>query len=102
MSPSRLPLFFLALFVGLLSPAATTAQDPARVAIQGAVIDARSGLPIQGVEVTLADLGLVTRTDSAGAFFLPNLALGTYPWPSGRMGTKWLKGLSKYSGPEAW
>lgn len=78
MLPSRCPLFFLVLSVGLLSPATTIAQDTARVAIQGAVIDARSGLPIEGVEVTLADLGLVTRTDSAGAFFLPDLALGTY------------------------
>ena len=66
------------LLAASLSPAHVLAQDTTRVDIEGTVIDSRSGLPIESVEVSLADLGVVTLTDSMGAFSLPKLALGTY------------------------
>lgn len=66
------------LFMGSLLPTTGSSQDTIRVTIQGTVLDSRSRLPIPNVEVTLAALGVILMTDSAGAFLLPNLALGTY------------------------
>ncbi|MFC1661194.1 carboxypeptidase regulatory-like domain-containing protein, partial [Gemmatimonadota bacterium] len=54
------------------------AQDTTRVSIEGTVIDSRSGLPIEGVEVTVVELDVEILTDSIGVFSLPDLPLGTF------------------------
>lgn len=64
--------------LGIVFPLCVLAQDTTRVAVEGTVIDSRSGLPVEGVELTLAELGVVRLTDSAGVFSFPDLALGTY------------------------
>jgi len=73
--PSTL-LFCLAL--SALSPSPAFSQDTTRVDIHGTILDSRSGLPVDNVEVSLAEAGLLVRTDSAGGFAIPNLPVGTY------------------------
>jgi len=74
------PPSILLLCVGLsaLSPSPAFSQDTTRVDIQGTILDSGSGLPVENVEVSLAEVGLLLRTDSAGVFAIPNLPLGTY------------------------
>jgi hypothetical protein len=53
-----------------------SAQD--RVTISGTVLDAVSGQPIEGVEVSLRDMGLIVLTDSLGGFTLAEVPLGPH------------------------
>jgi len=78
MLPFRFLLFFMVLSMGVLRPSPASTQDTTRVTIQGTVIDSRSGLPLESVEVSLPDLEMAIRTDSTGAFFLAGIPVGTY------------------------
>ncbi|MFC1662102.1 carboxypeptidase regulatory-like domain-containing protein [Gemmatimonadota bacterium] len=89
---SRLVLLaagFLAAF-----PLALRAQDPDRVTLQGTVLDAVTGQPLQGVAVSMSDLGLRVLTGEDGTFVLTEIPLGVhqlaleregYEGPSGRL-----------------
>jgi hypothetical protein len=73
-SPLRLLVFALLAAVPPLHTA--QAQDPDRVTINGTVLDAVTGQPLEGVEVSMRDLGMVVVTDSEGAFTLTEVPLG--------------------------
>jgi hypothetical protein len=82
----------LCLLLPILSPAPAFSQDTARVNIRGTILDSGSGLPIEDVEVRLAELGLLLLTDSAGEFVIPDLPLGTYQMSLQKDGYKDVQG----------
>lgn len=78
MVPTVRPALALCFFLVTLLFSSAHAQDASRVEIRGTVLDSGSGLPIEYVEVRLAELDVLVRTDSAGGFVIPDLPLGTY------------------------
>ena len=87
----RSPLL-LCLFLSAASLSPASSQDTTRVEIRGTILDSGSGLPIESVEVSLSELGLLLRTDSAGDFVIPGLPLGTYQLSIRKEGYKNVQG----------
>jgi len=68
----------LVLFSAILPPAHLLGQDPAKVTLEGKVLDAVSGRPLEGVTVMVSDLGLRVVSDLDGAFVLAGVPLGPH------------------------
>ena len=92
MVPTMRSILLLCLVFSTLSPSPASSQDTAHVNIRGTVLDSGDGLPIENVEVSLAELGLLLVTDSAGEFVIPDLPLGTYRMALRKDGYKDLQG----------
>ena len=61
-----------------LFPAWLVAQDTTRVIVEGTLVNAITGVPVGGAEVSLSELDVHLVTDSEGHFRLTDVALGTY------------------------
>lgn len=80
-----------AMSVGLLALLGTGAASPLRIAsqgtdVRGTVVAFRTAVPIAGVEVGIAALGLTARTDSAGAFVFRGVVPGTHRFSARLLG----------------
>jgi hypothetical protein len=62
------------------------------VILQGTVLDAVTGQPIQGVVVSMSDLGLQEVTDSAGIFIMADVPLGAHQLAIRRKGYEEMSG----------
>jgi hypothetical protein len=66
------------LFLGFFLPASILGQDTTRVALRGTVLDAVTGQPVQGVIVSMSDLGIQEVTGPEGTFVLTEVPLGPH------------------------
>jgi hypothetical protein len=92
MVPTVRPALPFCLFLFALFSSPAHAQDATRVEIRGTILDSGSGLPIENVELRLAELDVLIRTDSAGGFVIPDLPLGMYHLSLQREGYKKVDG----------
>jgi len=82
-SVQRAMSFFFRLGIPLplvwaLLPSCLVAQDTTRVTVEGTLVNAITGDPIEGAQLSIAELGVYLVSDSAGYFRLVDLSIGSY------------------------
>jgi hypothetical protein len=102
MEPTTRSILFLCLVLSAVTSSPASAQDSSLVDIQGTIVDSTTGLPIEDVEVGLAELGLHLLTDSEGRFAIPALRVGSYRLTLQKEGYREVEGRFASSGLEAW
>lgn len=87
----------------ILFPAALAAQSPAAAPadVQGRVVDAASGAPVEGALVELRNLGRRAVADSSGRFTFARVPSGTHQWVISRVGyARWEESTEVEDGDE--
>lgn len=99
-TPLRSGLILFCIALGAPRPAGAFAQE--RTAVQGEVIDARTGAPIEGAVVVVEGASQVAITDDHGYFALTGVVVGLATIRVARIGYAPVTGVSEVQPSEIW